>query len=92
MTSLCIGFLCSLLAALAMGCTATVSPTVQAFGLSHRQARANQTLNPSASTNLKPVEGFNGGAAQLAMDRYRRSFRDVPTRHQRILRSDGITE
>lgn len=90
MISLRIGFLCGLIAVLGMGCATTVNPTAQSFGRSYRQMVASQTLHPAARENLKSVEKFHGGAAQLAMDRYRRSFQDVPTQQQFILRTGEI--
>jgi len=92
MTSPQIGFLCGLIAALGMGCATTVNPTAKSFGLSHRQATTSQTLNPSASHDLKRVEGFNGAAAKLAMERYHKSFQDVPTQQQFVLRTGDLPQ
>ena len=39
------------------------------FGNSQRLAVSNQTLNPEAGKDLKPVYGFNGRAADLVMEK-----------------------
>lgn len=38
------------------------------YGNSHRLAISNQTLNPEAGKDLKPVYGFNGRAAEIVME------------------------
>jgi hypothetical protein len=39
------------------------------YGNSQRLAIANQTLNPEAGKDLKPVYGFNGRAAENVMEK-----------------------
>lgn len=68
------------------GCTAATGPLTQTFGMSTQQAKANQTLNPEASANLTPPEGFDGEAANLAIERYHKSFENVPTQPDFVLR------
>ena len=38
------------------------------YGNSHRLAIANQTLNPEAGKDLKPVYGFDGRAAEKVVE------------------------
>jgi hypothetical protein len=40
------------------------------YGNSQRLAIANQTLNPEAGKDLKPVYGFNGRAAEMVMEEH----------------------
>ena len=40
------------------------------WGRSFEAAKHNQTLNPEAEKNLKPVEGLQGPAAERIMDGY----------------------
>ncbi|PON19411.1 hypothetical protein C2W62_02865 [Candidatus Entotheonella serta] len=86
-----IGFLFSLMLVIGMGCATVPNPVHESFGTSFELAKRNQTLNPAASDNLKPVEGFNGSAAKFAMERYRRSFEEVPTRPTFTLQLDDIS-
>ena len=44
------------------------------YGRSVKQARINQTLDPEAEKNLEPVTGFDGKAAQITIEKYRKSF------------------
>jgi len=46
------------------------------YGTSFKLAKFNQTLNPDAEKNLEPVTGFDGGAAQAAIGRYRKGFEE----------------
>ena len=46
------------------------------YGTSYKLAKFNQTLNPDAEKNLEPVTGFDGGAAQAAIGRYRKGFEE----------------
>ncbi len=39
------------------------------YGNSQRLAISNQTLNPEAGKDLKPVYGFNGRAAEIVMEK-----------------------
>lgn len=47
------------------------------FGDAVRQARAQQTLNPEARST-DPVAGIDGVAAQNAIERYQKSFKEPP--------------
>ena len=44
------------------------------YGTSHKLAKFNQISNSDAEKNLKPVIGFDGGAARETMERYRKDF------------------
>ncbi len=44
------------------------------FGTSYKLAVMNQTLNPDAEKNLKPVEGLDGQAAQKILEKYHTGF------------------
>jgi hypothetical protein len=44
------------------------------YGTSHKLSKMNQILNPDAEKNLTPVEGINGQAAQVVVDKYVKSF------------------
>lgn len=44
------------------------------YGTSYKLSKFNQILNPEAEKNLEPVTGFDGGAAQAVMERYRTGF------------------
>ena len=57
----------------AAGC-AGPSRLAMDYGTSHQLARFNQILNPQAEKNLEPATGFDGHAAQAAIERYRKGF------------------
>ena len=44
------------------------------YGTSYKLAKFNQTLNPAAETNLEPVYGMDGEAAQKVIEKYRKDF------------------
>lgn len=70
-----------IVAALAAGVTACMSPTPnldQKFGEAVNQAKAQQTLNPDASLNTDPVAGLDGIAANAAIDNYSKSVKAQP--------------
>jgi PBP1b-binding outer membrane lipoprotein LpoB len=46
------------------------------YGTSYKLAKFNQTLNPEAEKNLEPVTGFDGGAAQATVGKYRKGFEE----------------
>jgi len=46
------------------------------YGTSSKLAKFNQILNPEAEKNLAPVTGFDGGAAQAAIGKYRKGFEE----------------
>ncbi len=45
------------------------------FGKAYTLAKAGQIMNPDAGTNLEPVEGIDGRAAEKIMKNYVESFR-----------------
>jgi hypothetical protein len=57
---------------LVVSCTA--SRVEMDYGTSFKLAKFNQTLNPDAEKNLEPVTGFDGGAAEATLGRYRKGF------------------
>ena len=44
------------------------------YGKSVTIATSGQILDPAAQQNLTPVNGFDGKAAELTLDRYRSTF------------------
>ncbi len=48
----------------------------ESFGKAFRTARENQILYPDASKNLDPVTGLDGQAAEAAVERYRKQFKE----------------
>lgn len=61
------------------GCAASTTPEIDArFGESMSLIRAQQTINPAASSNTNPVAGLDGKAAKGVMDNYRTSFGKPP--------------
>lgn len=44
------------------------------YGTSFNLMKFNQTANPEAEKNLEPVTGFDGQAAEAAIDKYRKDF------------------
>jgi len=46
------------------------------YGTSYKLAKFNQILNPEAEKNLEPVTGFDGGAAEATIERYRKGFQE----------------
>lgn len=69
------GYLLVTAAALLAGC-GTTTPTVldAQMGKSVELARAQQTLNPKASLDNRPVEMIDGKSADALVDRYHRGF------------------
>lgn len=65
-------------AALLSACASTTPVLDANFGNAVRQARAAQTLNPTASANRDPVLGIDGQAGAAAQDRYQESFKSPP--------------
>lgn len=67
-------------------CVATTTPETDShLGESLQLLRAQQTLNPDASSNTNPVLGLDGKAAKGAMDNYRDSFRAPPSESSSVL-------
>ena len=60
---------------LAAGCATTTPTALDAqMGKSVEMARAQQTLNPQASMNTRPVEMIDGKSADALVDRYHKGF------------------
>ncbi len=73
-----------------VGC-ASNTPNLDAhFGEAVLAARAQQTLNPSASLNTDVVNGLDGRAAREAMGRYGDSFKTPPPTFNVINIGGGI--
>ena len=71
--------LLALLMASLTGCATSSTPQFDnTFGDAVNAARAQQTINPDASQNTKPVEGIDGEAANSVMDRYHQSYEKPP--------------
>lgn len=78
-------------AALLTACAATTPALDANFGDAVRQARAAQTLNPTASANRDPVLGIDGRAGAAAQDRYQESFRSPPKTFEITNIGGGLT-
>ena len=50
----------------------------QEWGTAYNLAIANQTLNPDAEKNLKPVTGMDNKAADKTITRYEKEFEKAP--------------
>jgi hypothetical protein len=66
----CLGIGIVMLAGCAVGPTRLEAD----YGKSVSLATSSQILDPAAQQNLAPVYGFDGGAAQATLDRYRSTF------------------
>jgi hypothetical protein len=60
------------------GCSSCRCEPRNDFGKAYTLAVAGQILNPDAETNLEPVEGINGRAAERIMKNYVESFKPLP--------------
>ena len=61
------------------GCASSNTPNLDAkFGQAVRNARQQQTLNPSAGTNTDPVLGIDAAAAVHTQGQYVDSFKTPP--------------
>jgi hypothetical protein len=58
------------------GCANIPTRLEMDYGTSFKLSKFNQTLNPEAEKNLEPVTGFDGGAAQATIGRYRKGFEE----------------
>lgn len=65
-------------AATLAACTTTPRNLDAQMGDSVRIVRAQQTLNPPASADSRPVTALDGNAADAIVDRYRKSFAAPP--------------
>jgi len=68
------------------GCATSTEPLTRTFSISNDLVKYRQTLNPQASARLDAVEGFDGKAASLAIDRYHKSFERAPVQPRFVLR------
>lgn len=59
------------------------------YGTSYKLAVMNQTLNPDAEKNLRPVEGIDGQTSQKILDKYHTGF-ERPTQPMPVF-TFGIT-
>lgn len=55
-------------------CTPLTPNLDSGFGYAVNQAKAEQTLNPDASSNVEPVTGVTGTEGNLAIDAYHKSL------------------
>lgn len=60
------------------GCAPTTPRMDQKFGEAVNMAKAQQTINPDASSNADPVAGLDGQAAKFTIDRYQKSYKTPP--------------
>ena len=60
------------------------------YGTSYKLAKFNQTLNPEAEKNLEPVTGFDGGAAQATVGKYRKGFEEKVSAPTYVFSIGGI--
>lgn len=61
------------------GCGTTTPVALDAqMGSSVEMARAQQTLNPQASLDARPVEMIDGKSADALVDRYHKGFEKPP--------------
>jgi len=61
------------------------------WGRSFEAAKHNQTLNPDAGKNLKPVEGLQGPAAERIMEGYTKGDEQKQQKQQPGVREYGVT-
>lgn len=62
---------------LSAGCAGRHGRLAMEYGTSFKLAKFNQILTPEAEKNLKPVTGFDGGAARAALGKYRKGFEEA---------------
>ena len=60
----------------ASACSGPETLSQRNWARSYETAIYNQTLNPQADKNLKPLESLDGQAAENNMQRYRDSFKE----------------
>lgn len=79
--TIALGMICALLALLS-GCSSTGNPFYgetqldKNWGRSYEAARYNQILNPDAGKSPIPVESLSGNAAEYAVEKYEKSFKE----------------
>ncbi len=84
-------FFFGLMVVVCAGCATVSNPVRASFGTSYEFAKTSQTLNPSASDNLNPVEGLDGGGAQKTIEKYQNSFEENQPEPQFVLRAGNIS-
>lgn len=68
-------YIALILALMLGGCASTTTPKMDDhFGEAVNAAKAQQTINPDASSDTDPVAGLDGKSAKGTMDRYEKSF------------------
>ncbi len=55
------------------------------YSRSVKQARLNQILDSEAGTNLEPVTGLDGKAAQASFEKYRKTFEQLRETSQPLI-------
>ncbi len=85
-------FLLIVLVGIFLICVSCAGPTrlEMDYGTSYKLAKFNQTLNPEAEKNLEPVTGFDGGAAQATIGRYRKGFEEKATAPTYVFSIGGV--
>lgn len=66
------------LVVLLSGCATPPSRIDQQFGSAVRNSMTQQTLNPAASSETRPLAVTDGQVAKAAIDRYQKSFQAPP--------------
>ena len=69
----CASVLCVLL--VVTGCVSTTPRLDSHFGEGVNMVKAQQTLNPDASSNTEPVTGMDGRTAKSAYEEYQNSYK-----------------
>jgi len=65
-------------------------PKPMVFGYSFKSMIANQTLNPAASKNLRPVYGLKGTAAEQVVGKYDASFGKASGARSSVVNIGGL--
>lgn len=68
----------ALVTMLVTGCVFGPTPLEVDYGNSYNTAKSNQILHPEAGQNMEPVEGLDGQAANITVERYRSTFEKPP--------------
>jgi hypothetical protein len=79
-----------LLGLLMTSCATAPTRLESAYGASYHFVREAQTLSPTATTALVPVQGVDGKAAKHLLDRYRATFEKPPPPPSFVLSVGGI--
>lgn len=76
---------------LVAACTPLTPNLDSSFGSAVNQAKAQQTLNPDASSNVDPVRGVSGAEGNLAIDAYHESLKETQPATTVINIGGGLT-